>query len=119
MYNLRRENFDLVLNHFHASDYIHIYIYIYIYIYILQTKSTIKKLTLDYCLFGSVKLTKNTDPVKCKCSSYGVGFHSRLKFSLPDGSMGKNVIIFGAEMSLPVHIDNKGKDILILGEVPT
>ena len=30
--------------------------------------------------------------------------------------MGKNVIIFGADMSSSVHIDNKGKDILILGE---
>ena len=33
--------------------------------------------------------------------------------------MGKNVIIFGADMSLSVYIDNKGKDILILGEGPT
>ena len=30
--------------------------------------------------------------------------------------MGKNVIIFGADMSSSVHIDNKNKDILILGE---
>ena len=33
--------------------------------------------------------------------------------------MGKNVIIFGADMNASVHIDNKGKDILILGEGPT
>ena len=33
--------------------------------------------------------------------------------------MGKNVIIFGADMSSSVHIDNKGKDILILGKGPT
>ena len=32
---------------------------------------------------------------------------------------GKNVIIFGADMSSFVHIDNKNKDILILGERPT
>ena len=32
--------------------------------------------------------------------------------------MRKNVIIFGADMSSTVHIDNKNKDILILGEVP-
>ena len=31
-------------------------------------------------------------------------------------SMGKNVIIFGADMSSSVHIENKGKDILLLGE---
>ena len=30
--------------------------------------------------------------------------------------MGKNVIIFGADMSSSVHADNKGKDILILSE---
>ena len=33
--------------------------------------------------------------------------------------MGKNVISFGAEMSSYVHVDNKGKDILILGEGAT
>ena len=34
-------------------------------------------------------------------------------------SMGKNFIIFGADMSSSVHIDNNVKDILILGEGPT
>ena len=33
--------------------------------------------------------------------------------------MGENVIIFEADMSSSVHIDNKGKDILILGKEPT
>ena len=33
--------------------------------------------------------------------------------------MGKNVIIFGADMSSSVYIDNKGKYIVILGEGPT
>ena len=32
--------------------------------------------------------------------------------------MGKNFIIFGIDMSSSVHIDNKRKDILILGEGP-
>ena len=31
-------------------------------------------------------------------------------------SYGKNVIILGTDMSLPVHVANKGKDILIVGE---
>ena len=30
--------------------------------------------------------------------------------------MGKNIIIFGADMSSYVHVDNKKKNILILGE---
>ena len=44
---------------------------------------------------------------------------SRLKFSFTDGSMRKIVIIFGACMSSCVHIDNKNKDILFLGEGTT
>ena len=31
-------------------------------------------------------------------------------------TMEKNGIVFGADMGLSVHVDNKGKDILILGE---
>ena len=75
--------------------------------------------TLDSCLFGSVKLTKNADPDIYKYSSYDIGFDSHSKFSLPDGSIGENVIIFGANISSSVHIDNKGKDILILNKGPT
>ena len=33
--------------------------------------------------------------------------------------MERNVIIFGADISSSVHIDNKNKDILILAEGPT
>ena len=33
--------------------------------------------------------------------------------------MGKNIIVFRTDNSSSVHIDNKGKDILILGERPT
>ena len=46
-------------------------------------------------------------------------FDSRSEFSLPDGSVGKNVIISGVDMSSSVHIDNEKKDILILGKGPT
>ena len=53
------------------------------------------------------------------CSGYGIGFDSRSEFSLPNGTMGKNLINFGADLSSSVHFDNKGKDILILGEGST
>ena len=33
--------------------------------------------------------------------------------------MGKNVVIFGVDLSSSVYIDNKGKDIIILGRGPT
>ena len=52
-------------------------------------------------------------------NGYGIGFDSRSEFSLHDGSIGKNIIIFGVDMSSSVHIDKKGKDILILRKGPT
>ena len=81
-----------------------------------QLRNLNRDFTLGNCLFGSVKLTKNDDLDKYKYSSYGIGFDSLSEFLLTDGSMGKNVFIFGADMSSSLHIDNKGKDFLILGE---
>ena len=75
--------------------------------------------TLGGCLFGGVKLTKNTDPDKYSCSGFCIGFDTRGKYSLPDDSVGKYVYIFRVDISSSVHIDNKGKAILILGKGPT
>ena len=75
--------------------------------------------TLFTCFFQSVKLIKNVDPDKYVYTSYGIGFNLRSEFSLPDGNMRENAIIFGADMSSSVHIDNKGKDILLLDKGPT
>ena len=75
-------------------------------------------ITLQNFLFGSVKLTENVDPDKYKYSSYTIGFDSCSFYLLPDNTT-RNVIILGADMNLSVHIDNKGKDTLILGDGPT
>ena len=40
-------------------------------------------------------------------------------FSFTGGGFGQNVLIFGADMSTSVHIDNKKKYILVLGRGPT
>ena len=74
--------------------------------------------TLKYCLSGGVKLAKNANPDKYVYGGYSIEFDSRSEFSLTDGSVGKNVITFGVDMSSSVHIDNKKKDILILGIGP-
>ena len=50
--------------------------------------------TLRDCLFEAVKLTKNADTDKYKYGGHGIGFNPQLAFSLPDGSIGKNVIFF-------------------------
>ena len=52
-------------------------------------------------------------------SGYGTGFHRKGSFSFQGIGFGQNVIIFGVDTSFSVHIDNKGKDILILGKGPT
>ena len=72
--------------------------------------------TLSNCLFGSVKLTKNADLGQYKYSSYDIHSDSHSEFSLPDSTMEKNVIIFDADMSSSVHVDNSGKDTLYLNE---
>ena len=75
--------------------------------------------TLKNCLFGAVTLTKNADIDKYKYSGYGIGFDRRSSFSFPGGGFGQNVLIFGVDMSSSAHIDNKKKDILVLGKGPT
>ena len=76
--------------------------------------SSINYPTLENCLFGSVKLTKNVDIDKYGYSGYGIWFDRNTCFSVGN-KIGKNVIIFGVEQKL---ITEK-KDILILGIGPT
>ena len=70
--------------------------------------------TLENCLFEAVSLTKNADVDRYKYSGYGIGFDRHLSFSFPDIA-----IIFGVHLSSSVHVDNKKKDILILGKGTT
>ena len=64
-------------------------------------------------------MTKNADIDKYGYFGYGTGFDGRGGFSFPGGGFGQNVLIFGADMSSSIHIDNKKKDILVLGKGPT
>ena len=75
--------------------------------------------TIKNCLFGPVTLTKNAGIEKYKYSGYGTGFDRRSSLSFTGGGFGQNVLIFGADMSTFIDIDNKGKDILVLGRGPT
>ena len=54
--------------------------------------------TLENCLFGSVKLTKNANIGKYGYSGYGIGFDRNTSFSTGN-EIGKNEIIFGVDMS--------------------
>ena len=69
-------------------------------------------------MFGTVKLTKHVDIDLCKYSGYSIGFDRKGFFSIGD-EVGRNVISSVVDMSSSSHIDNKNKDILILGKGPT
>ena len=72
--------------------------------------------TLENCLFGAVKLTKNSDVDQYKYSGSGIGFDLKRTFSHPSGDIGKNITIFRADMSSSLHANNKTRDILNIGE---
>ena len=74
--------------------------------------------TSEICLFGAVSLALNVDIDKYKYSGYGIGFDRKGTFSVGDG-FGRNCVISGVDMSSSVHVHNKKKYILILGEGPT
>ena len=48
-----------------------------------------------------------------------IGFDRRGSFSFPSARFGQNVLIFGVDMNFSAHVDNKKKDILVLGIGPT
>ena len=80
--------------------------------------SNINKLDpiLENRLFGTIKITKNSNIDKYKYSSYGLGFDSKGVFSHPTGSFGNDAIIFGVDENGSIHASNRGNNILVLGK---
>ena len=83
-------------------------------VYDLDSNSNDFDPTLQDCLFGAAKLTENSGTDKYKYSEYGIGFDSE-GFFLHSNGLGKNAIIFGADMSRSTHTNNKASNILVLG----
>ena len=69
-------------------------------------------------MFDAVKLTKHPDIDQYKYSGYGIRFDKKGFFSLGN-EIGINLMIFGVDMSSYTYIENKKKDILILGKGST
>ena len=61
----------------------------------------------------------NADMDKYKYSGHGIGNDIHGSFSSPGIGLGRNVIIFGVDMKQSTRIDNRKKDILILGKGQT
>ena len=60
-------------------------------------------------------MIKNADISKYKYSGYGIGFDKHESFSSPYIGLGRNVRIFGVDMSSSTKVDNRKKDISIWG----
>ena len=69
-------------------------------------------------MFGAIRLIKRPDINQCKYSGYGIGFDRKGFFPLGN-EFGGSLIICGVDMSSFPHVDNKKKDISILGKCPT
>ena len=57
-------------------------------------------------MFGAIKLVKNSDIDKYKYSGYGVRFDRCETFLVANG-FGRNVMIFGVDMSSSVHLEER------------
>ena len=70
--------------------------------------------TLLNGLFGAVKLTKDVNTSNYQYSGYGICFDSGGSFSVGNITNGRNVIIFGVDMSFSIHSTNKPQDIYLM-----
>ena len=74
--------------------------------------------TMQNALFGAMEITKNTDTSKYNYKGYGICFDEGGTFShrATEGgrthtTLGRNVLIFGADMSFSVHANNRANNI--------
>ena len=89
---------------------------------IASTRDTIY--TIQNALFGAVQITKNaTDYDKNNYKGYGICFDERSQFghTITENSRahtinGRNVLIFGADMSFSTHATNKANHIYLMGD---
>ena len=86
-------------------------------VYKTSPKTINSNFVFKHCLFGAIKIanTINSGTDKLQCFGYGIEFDLTGSFTHPDGGNGKNVIIFGADLSNSTHAANKTQSVLVLG----
>ena len=79
--------------------------------------------TVQNALFGAMEITKNTDTSKYNYKGYGTCFDEGGTFShritergFTHTTLGRNAIIFGADMSFSVHTTNRANNIYVMGD---
>ena len=78
---------------------------------------------IQNALFGAIKITKNANTSKYKYKGYGICFdeseeftHVRKEGNFNHTTSARNVIIFGADMSVSKHANNKANNIYVMGK---
>ena len=78
--------------------------------------------TIQNALFGAMQITKNTDTSKYNYKGYGICFdeggqfgHTRTEGARTYTTNGRNVLIFGADMSFSIHATNRANHIYVMG----
>ena len=79
--------------------------------------------TIQNALFGPIQITKNADTSKYNYKGYGICFdeneeftHVRKRGNFSDTTTGRNVIMFGVDMSFSKHANNKRNNIYVMGK---
>ena len=79
--------------------------------------------TIQNALFGAMQITKKADTSKYNYKGYGIcldeieeSTHVRKRGNFSDTTDGRNVIIFGVDMSFSKHANNKANNIYVMGK---
>ena len=72
--------------------------------------------TSQNCLSGAVKLTKDVNTSNYQYKGYGMCFDEGSNFTIRNIVKGRNIIIFGCDMSFSSHSTNKTNKIYVLGK---
>lgn len=70
-------------------------------------------------MFGEAKLTENAAKGNFRYISYVIGFDSSSTFPLSNGTWFVKNVNFAVNNSSSVHVDNRKKDMVVLGKDPT
>ena len=109
----------LTLNNYHILDKNVVNIYIVYKLDPITSRDT--TFTIQNALFGAMQITKNADARKYNYKGYGICFdeseeftHVRKRGNFNDTTDGRNVIIFGVDMSFSKHANNKRNNIYVM-----
>ena len=116
-----QQNNVLTLNNDHVINDSVVNIYIVYKLDPITSRDT--TFTIQNALFGAMKITKNADTSKYNYKGYGICFdeseeftHVRKRGNFSDTATGRNVIIFGVDMSFSKHANNKANNIYVMGK---